>query len=74
MSSGNHGQKVGFNTSGAPLGVPACESAAAEPRGPKVYFSGLCVICGRAVVRRDGAGVPRHLPGRVAAAAAGGRQ
>jgi hypothetical protein len=60
MSSGNHAGKVGFNLSGAPLGVPACATAAAEPRGRGLLLAGLCVTCGRATIYRDGAGLPRH--------------
>ena len=62
MSSGNHGARVGFNMSGKPSEIPACGTAA-EPRGPRVFLTGLCVTCGRATVRRDAAGMPRHQAG-----------
>jgi hypothetical protein len=62
MSSGSHGQRVGFNESGKPREVAACASAADEPRGPDLMLAGLCVTCGRATIRRDAAMMPRHVP------------
>lgn len=62
MASGNHGQRIGFNESGKPVGIPACATAAGEPRGADVLFAGLCVTCGRATLRRDAVGHPRHAP------------
>lgn len=62
MASGNHGQRTGFNESGKPAGAPACPTAAGEPRGAGVLLAGLCVTCGRATLRRDDAGYPRHAP------------
>jgi hypothetical protein len=59
MSSGNHGQRIGFNESGKPNVPPACESAI-EPRGPGVFLAGLCAACGRATTSRDADGLPRH--------------
>jgi hypothetical protein len=59
VSSGSHGQRVGFNESGGPSVRPACVSAP-EPRGPGVFFAGLCAVCGRATTQRDAAGLPRH--------------
>jgi hypothetical protein len=62
MSSGNHGQRLGYNPSGGPSPIPACQTAAAEPRGSGLFLAGLCVACGRATTRRDAAGLPRHAP------------
>jgi len=31
-----------------------------EPRGPDVFFAGLCCTCGRATTERDDDGLPRH--------------
>ena len=60
MSSGNYAGPAGFNESGKPNEVGACATVAAEPRGPGVFLSGLCVSCGRATVSRDADGLPRH--------------
>jgi hypothetical protein len=69
MSSGNHGQRVGFNMSGWPAPIPACPTAATEPREPGLFLAGLCATCGRATTRRDAAGLPRHAPAGSSAAA-----
>jgi len=40
-------------------GRPECDSMP-EPRGPDVFFAGLCCTCGRATTERDDDGLPRH--------------
>jgi hypothetical protein len=69
MSSGNHGQRVGFNESGKPRETSACATFAGEdrtraagPSGLGVFWAGLCVTCGRATKHADASGLPRHLP------------
>ena len=68
MSSGTYTSPgLSFNNTGAPAtgtGAP-CPAARFEPRGPAVYFTGLCHRCGRATTSRDPDGRPAHdqVPG-----------
>jgi len=59
VSSGNYAGRAGFNNTEKPNTEPACDSLP-EPRGPGVFFAGLCVACGRATTERDDNGRPRH--------------
>ncbi len=62
MSSGNFAGPAGFNNIGKPAdNHRACPYAYLEPRGPGVFFTGTCWLCGVSTTSRDGDGRPRHL-------------
>jgi len=60
VSSGNYAGAAGWNNTGKPGQVPVCAQADPEPRGPGVFFAGLCCTCGQATTGRDREGLPRH--------------
>lgn len=66
MASGSYTSgRLGFNNTGKPASSTlACASIADEPRGPAVYFTGLCCTCGVSTTSRDADGYPRHYPFR----------
>jgi hypothetical protein len=64
VSSGSYATKAGFREDFKPSRPRGCASVADEPRGPHVYFTGLCRTCGIATTMRDAAGQPRHAPFR----------
>lgn len=60
MSSGSYATRTGFREDQKPNTVPRCPTARYEDRGPRVFFTGCCWMCGRATTTLDENGRPRH--------------